>query len=103
MNHFDVGVFGACDLNGRARFDEASGYCGKIFHGRAEDGDFAECGGFQNVVTAGVYEGAADKDTVGEAVEGGEFADGVEEEDGDVVRNGVQAVGSARGNTGTGK
>jgi len=103
VNHLYAGVFGAFDLDGGARFDEASGDGREILHGRAEDGDFAECGGFENVVAAGIYEGAADEDAVGEAVEGGEFSDGVEQEDGDVVRNRVQAVAGARGNTGTGK
>src|SRR6267142_2603147 len=103
VNHFDAGVLGTFDLDGCAGFDEAGGDGGEIFHGRAEDRDFAERGRFENVVAAGIYKGAADEDAVGEAVEGGEFADGVEEEDADVVGNGVRAVVCVRGNAGTGK
>jgi hypothetical protein len=103
VNHFDAGVFWAFDLDGGVGFYEAGSDGREIFHGGAEDGDFAEGGGFEDVVATGIYERAADKDAVSETIEGGEFADGVEEEDGDVVRNGVQAVGGARGNTGAGK
>ena len=98
MNHFDAGIFGTFDLDGGLGFDEARGHGGEIFHRRAEDGDLAEGGRFENVVAAGIDEGAADKDAVGEAIEGGEFADGVEEEDGGVVRDGVfGAVGCGCG------
>ena len=85
VNHFDAGVFWACDLDGGLGFDKAGGHGSEIFHGRAEDGDFAECGGLKNVVTAGIYQRTADENAVGEAIERGEFADGVEEENGDVV------------------
>ena len=89
MDHFDAGVFRAFDLDGGLRFDESSGHSGEVFHGRTKDGDFAEGGGFEDVVASGVDEGATDEDAVGEAIERGQFADGVEEEDGGVVGNGV--------------
>src|SRR5579863_5831405 len=103
VDHFYASVFGAFDLDGGFGFDEAGGDGGEIFHGGAEDGDLAEGGGFENVVAAGIDERATDEDAVGEAVEGGEFADGVEEEDGDVVGDGVEAVADAGGLAGTGK
>src|SRR5690242_7506596 len=72
VNHFDAGVFGAFDLNGGFGFDEAGSYGGEVFHGRAEDGDFAEGGGFEDVVATGFDERAADEDAIGKAIEGGE-------------------------------
>jgi len=103
VDHFDASVFGAFDLDGGAGFDEAGGHGREIFHGGAEDGDFAEGGGFEDIVTAGIHEGASDEDAVRETVERGEFADGVQEEDGDVVGNCAEAIACARRNTGTGK
>jgi hypothetical protein len=92
MDHFYAGIFGAFDLDGGFRFDEARGDSGEIFHGRAEDGDSAESGRFEDVVAAGIDKRATDEDAVSQAVERGEFADGVEEEDGHVVGDGTQAV-----------
>src|ERR1700757_2380562 len=83
MNHFDAGVFRAFDLDGGFGFDEAGGHGGESFHGGAEDRDFAEGGGFEDVVAAGVDERAADEDAVGEAVERGELADGIGGRDGE--------------------
>jgi len=103
VNHFDAGVFGAFDLDGGAGFNKAGGHGGEIFHRRAEDGDFAEGSRFEDIVASGIDERATDEDAVGEAIEGGEFADGIEEEDGDVVGDGVQAIAGVRGATGTGK
>src|SRR5579859_223287 len=103
VNHFYTRVFGAFDLYGSAGFDEAGGDGGEIFHGWAEDGDFAEGGRFEDVVAAGIDERAADKHAVGQAVEGGKLTDGVEQEDGDVVRNGSLAVAGIGSVTGSGK
>ena len=97
VDHFDAGVFGTFDLDGSAGFDEARSHSGKILHGRAEDGNFAEGCRFENVVPAGVDERAANKNAVGEAVEGGEFADGVEQENSGVVGDAIfAAVGVGR-------
>jgi len=103
VNHFDARVFGAFDLDGGAGFDEACGHGREIFHGGAEDGDFAEGGRFEDIVASGIDERATDEDAISEAIEGGEFTDGIEEEDGDVVGDRVQAVAGAGGNSGTGK
>ena len=89
VDHFDAGIFGALHLDSGAGFDEAGRHVGEIFHRRAEDGDFAEGGGLKDVVAARIDEGTADKDAVGEAVEGGKFTDGVEEQDGGIVGDGV--------------
>ncbi len=71
MNHFYARVFGACDLDSGVGFDEAGGHAGEIFHGRAEDGDFAEGSGLEDIVAAGIYERTADKNAVGEAIQRG--------------------------------
>src|SRR5215471_12146441 len=98
VDHFDARVFRAFDLNGGARFDKARGHGGKVFHRWAEDWDFAESGGFEDVVSAGADKGAADKNAVGQTVEGSKFADRVEEEDAGVVRYGLLvAVGGRVG------
>ena len=89
VNHFDAGIFGAFHLDGGAGFNEAGGHGGEIFHRRPEDGDFAEGGGLQNIVAAGIDEGTADEDAVREAVERGKFTDGVKKQDGGVVGDGV--------------
>jgi len=52
---------------------------------RADDGRLAAESGFEDVVTSPAVEGAADEDEVGEGVEGGEFAEGVDEEGGRAV------------------
>src|SRR5580692_7707771 len=103
VNHFYAGVFGAFDLDGGARFDKARGYCGEIFHGRPEDRDLSKCGGFEDIVAAGIYQGAADEDAVGETVQRGEFADGIEQEDGNVVGNAIVSGVYIWGNAGTRK
>jgi len=70
VNHFDTRVFGTFYLDGGARFHEAGGHGRKIFHGRAKHGYFAKGGRFEDVVAAGIHEGATDENAVGEAVEG---------------------------------
>ena len=103
MNHFDAGILGAFHLDGGAGFDEAGGHGGEIFHRRPEDGNFAEGGGLQNIVAAGIDEGAANEDAVREAVERGKFADGVEKKDGGVVGDGVLCSVFAWSDSGAGQ
>src|SRR6202035_5971450 len=98
INHFNAGVFGTFHLDGGPGFDEASGDGRKVFHGWAEDWDFSECRGFEDVVTAGIHERATDKNAVGEAVKRSEFTDGIEQEDGDIVGNAVLAGVCVGGN-----
>ena len=89
MDHFDAGIFRAFHLDGGAGFNKAGGHGGEIFHRRAKYRDLAEGGGLQNIVAAGIDERTANKDAVREAVERGKFTDGVEEQDGGVVGDGV--------------
>ncbi len=66
------------NLNARALRGVLCGHIAEIFHVRAEDGRPGEPAGFQNIVAAGGDEGAADESDVGNGVEAGELADGVE-------------------------
>lgn len=87
VNPLHAGVFGIVDLDGGAGFEESRGNGGEIFHGIAEDGNFAESGRLQNIVTTGRNERTTDEDAIGNAIKGGELTDAVEEENGDVVGN----------------
>ena len=89
MNPFHAGIFRAFHLDGGARLDEARGNFREIFHGRAEDGNFAKGGGLENIVATGFDERATDEGAIGEAIKRGEFADAVEQNDGGVVGDAV--------------
>ena len=57
----------------------------KVFHRRAEDGDFAERRGLQNIMAARFHQGAANEGAVGKLIERSQFADAVEEQHGYVI------------------
>jgi hypothetical protein len=96
MDPLDAGVFGIVDLDGGAGLEKSRGNGGEIFHGVAEDGDFAERGRLQNIVSTRGNERTADEDAIGNAIERSEFANAVEEENGGVV--GDVAASTVAGN-----
>ena len=102
MDPLDAGVFGIVHLNGGASLEETSSDGGEVLHGVAENGDFAKSGRLQNIVATGRDKRATNKNAVGNLVEGGEFTNAVEEEDGDIVgdfRSGAVARNARAGNS----
>ena len=72
-------VFGGDDANGVGFFHGFDDLA-EVFEGRAHDDGDAEAGGLERVMASAGDEAAADEGDFGEGVDGGEVAEGVEED-----------------------
>src|SRR6266478_8768277 len=89
-------IFGALNLDGGARGDEPRSNLREILHRRAEHGNFPEGRGFENIVSAGRDQRAADEYAVGNAIKGRKFADAIHQYHRNIFRNRAVLGASSR-------